>query len=73
MIIHIVFPFLVGEKNNDYLNSPHFLKQKVSHLLLESTPLNKDPPGTQMYRKSKLIVDATCTPADIKSPTDLNL
>jgi len=26
-----------------------------------------------MYRKSKLIVDATCTSADIKSPTDLNL
>jgi len=28
MIIHIVFPFLVGEKNNDYLNSPHFFKTK---------------------------------------------
>lgn len=30
---------------------------------------DKDPPG----QKGKLIVDATCTPADIKYPTDLSL
>jgi len=40
MIIHVVFLFLVVEKNNNYLSSPHFFKQYLLHLLFESTQHN---------------------------------
>jgi len=39
----------------------------------ESSEDNDDPPGASPTNEGKLLVDATCTPADITYPTDLKL
>lgn len=46
-------------------------KRKAKRLLLKKAPLDSD--STPLTHKGKLMLDATCAPADIKYPTDLGL
>ncbi len=61
-----------GQEALEKINESIALKSKEAEesreTLEETSPDEEEPPP-----KGKLIVDATCTPADIKYPTDLNL
>jgi len=57
------------QKSLEKINEAIALKAKKMEEKAEETLKSDDDPPP----KGKLIVDATCTPADIKYPTDLNL
>lgn len=61
-----------SQKSLEKINESIALKAKEME---ESENKPEDPPKSEDHPppKGKLIVDATCTPADIKYPTDLNL
>jgi len=66
MLTHLRKRF--SQKSLEKINEAIALKAKALEEA-EETPKSDDKPPP----KGKLIVDATCTPADIKYPTDLNL
>ena len=59
------------EQTNDHDNPPPQSDDKSSDLT--TSPPTQKPPQSPPANHGKLLIDATCTPADITYPTDLKL
>jgi len=64
---------LQKQTHNNHDDTPPPTQNRDEHADLTTSPVEPEPPPSPAPNHGPLVIDATCTPADITYPTDLKL